>query len=63
MLDESQSPDSKPMPGKKRRADFELEDERWAAHRQRRDWLWLGLMIVVYTAWTLIVYFLEPGLR
>ena len=63
MLDDGESPDTGTIPGKEPRDDFRIEDERWAAHRQRRDWMWLGLMIVVYTAWTLIVYFLEPGLR
>jgi hypothetical protein len=52
-----------PIPGRDPKDTFSLEDERWAPHRQRRDWMWLGLMIVVYCAWTLIVYLLEPGLR
>jgi hypothetical protein len=63
MLDEGDSADTQPMPGKKPPDDFRIEDERWAAHRQRRDWIWLGLMIVVYSAWMLIIYSLEPGLR
>jgi hypothetical protein len=28
-----------------------------------RAWVVLAVMIVLYLAWTLIVYFLEPGLR
>jgi hypothetical protein len=63
MLDEGESRDTSPVPGKKPPDDFRIEDERWAAHRQLRDWMWLGVMIIVFTAWTLIVYFLEPGLR
>jgi len=28
-----------------------------------RAWLILAVMVVLYLAWTLTVYFLEPGLR
>jgi hypothetical protein len=28
-----------------------------------RAWVILGILIAVYLAWTLTVYFLEPGLR
>ncbi len=28
-----------------------------------RAWIFLAVMIVLYLAWTLTVYFLEPGLR
>jgi hypothetical protein len=28
-----------------------------------RAWIILGIMIACYLTWTLIVYFLEPGLR
>ena len=28
-----------------------------------RAWVILGIMVVLYLAWTLTVYFLEPGLR
>jgi hypothetical protein len=28
-----------------------------------RAWIILAVLIVIYLAWTLIVYFLEPGLR
>jgi hypothetical protein len=63
MGNDGQPPPTAPVPGKKPRDDFRIEDERWAARRQLRDWMWLGLMIIVFSAWTLIVYFLEPGLR
>jgi hypothetical protein len=63
MPDERESQVTEPIPGDESRDDFGVEDERWAAPRQRRDWMWLALMIVIYCAWTLIVYFLEPGLR
>jgi hypothetical protein len=28
-----------------------------------RAWIILAVLIVIYVAWTLTVYFLEPGLR
>jgi hypothetical protein len=28
-----------------------------------RAWIILAILMVLYLAWTLIVYFLEPGLR
>ncbi|MDP9286143.1 MAG: hypothetical protein M3P41_14500 [Actinomycetota bacterium] len=28
-----------------------------------RAWIILGVLVVLYLAWTLTVYFLEPGLR
>jgi hypothetical protein len=28
-----------------------------------RAWLILALLVVLYLAWTLTVYFIEPGLR
>lgn len=63
MRDEGESPGTTPIPTEKPIDNFQIEDERWAARRQLRDWMWLGVMIIVFTAWTLIVYFLEPGLR
>jgi hypothetical protein len=63
MLDERKAQDPAPIPVKKPPDDFRLEDERWAARRQLLDWIWLGMMIVAATVWSLIVYALEPGLR
>ncbi len=45
------------------RASFDEEDERWSARAQLIDWLILLGMLVLFATWTLIVYFLEPGLR
>jgi hypothetical protein len=28
-----------------------------------RAWIFVAVMVVLYLAWTLTVYFLEPGLR
>jgi hypothetical protein len=52
-----------PLAEDERRRSFELEDRRWEARQQVRDWIWLAVMIVAYCAWTLIVYLVEPGLR
>ena len=46
-----------------RQKSFEIEDKRWEKNRQIGDWLKLGLMILLFWGWTLLVYFLEPGLR
>ncbi len=39
------------------------EDVRHGPRAQRRAWVILAVMIALYLVWTLIVYFLEPGLR
>jgi hypothetical protein len=42
---------------------FEREDDRWRWQNQLRDWIILGVMILIYLAWTGVVYFFEPGIR
>jgi hypothetical protein len=39
------------------------EDVRHSPRAIRRAWVILVVMALFYLAWTLIVYFLEPGLR
>jgi len=39
------------------------EDVRHSRSALWRAWLILGAIAVLYLAWTLTVYFLEPGLR
>jgi hypothetical protein len=39
------------------------EDVRHSRGAVVRAWIILGVIAVFYLAWTLIVYFLEPGLR
>jgi hypothetical protein len=39
------------------------EDVRHSPRAVRRAWVILAVMALFYLAWTLIVYFLEPGLR
>ena len=52
-----------PLAEDERRRSFELEDRRWEAGQQLRDWIWLAAMIIAFCAWTLFVYLVEPGLR
>jgi hypothetical protein len=39
------------------------EDVRHSRTAIARAWVFLAVMGVLYLAWTLFVYFLEPGLR
>jgi hypothetical protein len=39
------------------------EDVRHSRAAQNRTWIIVGVLAVLYLAWTLTVYFLEPGLR
>jgi hypothetical protein len=38
-------------------------DVRHSRSAMNRAWIFLAVMIVLFLAWTLTVYFLEPGLR
>ena len=39
------------------------EDVRHSGSAITRAWVILAVLMVLYLAWTLVVYFLEPGLR
>jgi len=39
------------------------EDVRHSRSAVNRSWVILAILVVVYLAWTLTVYFIEPGLR
>ena len=39
------------------------EDVRHSRRTVTRAWIILAVLIALYLAWTLTVYFLEPGLR
>jgi hypothetical protein len=39
------------------------EDVRHSRPAMTRAWIILAILMVLYLAWTLTVYFLEPGLR
>jgi hypothetical protein len=38
-------------------------DVRHSRRSEVRSWIILAVLIAVYLVWTLIIYFLEPGLR
>jgi hypothetical protein len=38
-------------------------DVRHSRTALTRAWVILAIMVVLYLGWTLVVYFLEPGLR
>jgi hypothetical protein len=39
------------------------EDVRHSRSAMTRAWVILAVLIALYFGWTLVVYFLEPGLR
>jgi hypothetical protein len=39
------------------------EDVRHGKAALTRAWIVLAILIVIYLAWTLTIYFIEPGLR
>ena len=39
------------------------EDVRHSRQAVNRAWVILAIMVVLYLAWTLTIYFFEPGLR
>jgi hypothetical protein len=39
------------------------EDVRHSRNATTRAWIILGVLVLLYLGWTLVVYFLEPGLR
>jgi hypothetical protein len=38
-------------------------DVRHSRRTVTRAWIILGVLIVIYLTWTLLIYFFEPGLR
>jgi hypothetical protein len=61
----SNQPDGTPRPARPLRGYQETgeEESRYGRPAIVRSWLILALVSVLYLAWTLTVYFLEPGLR
>jgi hypothetical protein len=43
--------------------DTGADDLRHSRSALKRAWIVLAILIVFYLAWTLTIYFLEPGLR
>ncbi len=60
MADEPQQRPARPLVGYR---DVGEHDQRETRAAVTRTWVIIGVIAAVYLAWTLIVYFLEPGLR
>jgi hypothetical protein len=39
------------------------EEVRHGRNALTRTWIVLAILMVIYVAWTLTIYFIEPGLR
>ena len=60
----AQNPDDQPRPARPLFGYRDVgEDVRHSRTALTRAWIVLAILIVIYLAWTLTVYFLEPGLR
>jgi hypothetical protein len=60
----SQNQDDQPRPARPLVGYRDVgEDIRHGRGAIKRAWIVLAILIVIYLAWTLTVYFLEPGLR
>jgi hypothetical protein len=64
MAEQEERPRGKPRPARPLFGYRDVgEDVRWSRQAHYRAWLILAVMIVLSLAWTLTVYFIEPGLR
>ncbi len=60
----AQNPDDQPKPARPLFGYRDVgADVRHGQSALTRAWIVLAVLIVIYLAWTLTVYFLEPGLR
>ncbi len=60
MADEPRQRPARPLVGYR---DVGEHEQRHTRAALTRTWVILGVIAAFYLAWTLIVYFLEPGLR
>lgn len=60
MADTPEQQPARPLEGYR---DIGAEEEHVPRASLVRSWLILALLVIIYLAWTLTVYFLEPGLR
>lgn len=49
--------------GAPRQQNYVREDLRWEQASTARDWVILLVIMALHTAWMLLVFFLEPGIR
>jgi uncharacterized membrane protein YdfJ with MMPL/SSD domain len=60
----SRGPEETPRPARPLRGYRDTgEETRWSRRAVTRAWIILAVIALFYLAWTLTVYFLEPGLR
>jgi hypothetical protein len=59
MADEPRSRPARPLFGYRDTG----EDIRHSRAAQTRAWVILAFLMALYVGWTLVIYFLEPGLR
>jgi hypothetical protein len=60
----AQNPEERPRPARPLLGYRDVgEDVRHGRNALTRAWIMLAILIVIYLAWTLTVYFIEPGLR
>jgi hypothetical protein len=60
----AQNPDDQPRPARPLVGYRDVgEGIRHGRRALTRAWIVLAILIVIYLAWTLTVYFVEPGLR
>jgi hypothetical protein len=60
----AQNPDDQPRPARPLVGYRDVGEEvRHGRNALTRAWIVLAILMVIYLAWTLTVYFIEPGLR
>jgi hypothetical protein len=61
----SQTPNLSPKPDYDEvvGSSFERGDNRWDIKNARRDWIIIGVLIIIYLVWTGTVFLFEPGIR
>ena len=59
MADEPQRRSARPLVGYRDTG----EDIRHSRGAVNRTWVIIGVLMALYLGWTLVIYFLEPGLR
>ena len=60
----AQNQDDQPRPARPLVGSRDVgEDVRHGRDALTRAWIVLAILIVIYLAWTLTIYFIEPGLR
>jgi hypothetical protein len=60
----NQSPNISPKPeAEDVKTTFDRWDNRWDIGHAHRDWVVIGVLVIIYLIWTGTVFFLEPGIR